>query len=143
MTMSRIKDTLKTDHSGLTHKEINLKHLVGPAKLLKPAWILFYLDVFSFKNSQKTIGFSHKPESFICFFRGAEMTDDFFRSRLDCMIDPRHPLAVLADKLPWSKLEASIAPIFAHHPKPVDADTGFDFASEFVKPNVQRSSQTH
>ena len=39
------------------------------------------------------------------------MTDDFFRSRLDGMIDPRHPLAVLGDKLPWSKLEASIAPI--------------------------------
>ena len=38
------------------------------------------------------------------------MTDDFFRSRLDGMIDPRHPLAVLGDKLPWSKLEASIAP---------------------------------
>ena len=30
------------------------------------------------------------------------MTDDFFRSRLDGMIDPRHPLAVLGDKLPWS-----------------------------------------
>ena len=29
------------------------------------------------------------------------MTDDFFRSRLDGMIDPRHPLAVLGDKLPW------------------------------------------
>jgi len=27
------------------------------------------------------------------------MTDDFFRSRLDGMIDPRHPLAVLGDKL--------------------------------------------
>ena len=38
------------------------------------------------------------------------MTDDFFRSRLDGMIDPRHPLAILGDKLPWSKLEASIAP---------------------------------
>jgi hypothetical protein len=25
------------------------------------------------------------------------MTDDFFRSRLDGMIDPRHPLAVLGD----------------------------------------------
>ena len=61
------------------------------------------------------------------------MTDDFFRSRLDGMIDPRHPLAVLGDKLPWSKLEASIAPIFAHQPKPVETDTGFDFAGEFVK----------
>ena len=62
------------------------------------------------------------------------MTDDFFRSRLDGMIDARHPLAVLGDKLPWSKLEASIAPIFAHQPKPVlETETGFDFAGEFVK----------
>ena len=38
------------------------------------------------------------------------MTDDFFRSRLDGMIDPRHPLAVLADQLPWSKLEACPCP---------------------------------
>ena len=44
------------------------------------------------------------------------MTDDFFRSRLDGMIDPRHPLAVLGDKLPWHKLEASIAPIIANQP---------------------------
>ena len=35
------------------------------------------------------------------------MTDDFFRSRLDGMIDARHPLAVLGDKLPWSKLEVN------------------------------------
>ncbi len=44
------------------------------------------------------------------------MTDDFFRSRLDCVIDARHPLAVLGDKLPWSKLEGSIAPIFGNYP---------------------------
>jgi len=61
------------------------------------------------------------------------MTDDFFRSRLDGMIDPRHPLAVLGDKLPWPKLEASIAPIFAHQPRSVETDTGLDFAGGFVK----------
>jgi IS5 family transposase len=42
------------------------------------------------------------------------MTDDFFRSRLDQMIDPRHPLAVLAQRLPWQKIEARLAPQFAH-----------------------------
>ncbi len=41
------------------------------------------------------------------------MTDDFFRFRLEGIIDARLPLTVLGDKLPWSKLEASIAPIFA------------------------------
>jgi IS5 family transposase len=28
------------------------------------------------------------------------MTDDFFRNRLDQMIDLRHPLAVLANRMP-------------------------------------------
>ena len=39
------------------------------------------------------------------------MTDaaDFFRSRLDQMIDLRHPLAVLASRMPWQEIEASIA----------------------------------
>lgn len=40
-------------------------------------------------------------------------TDDFFRARLDGMVDPRHPLAVLARRMPWSQIEASLAPLFA------------------------------
>jgi IS5 family transposase len=40
-------------------------------------------------------------------------TDDFFRSRLDQMIDLRHPLAVLANRMPWAHLEARLAPVFA------------------------------
>ena len=39
-------------------------------------------------------------------------TIDFFRARLDAMIDLRHPLAVLATRLPWSQLEAELAPIW-------------------------------
>ena len=39
-------------------------------------------------------------------------TVDFFRARLDVMIDLRHPLAVLATRLPWSQLEAELAPIW-------------------------------
>ncbi len=31
------------------------------------------------------------------------MTDDFLGSRLDGMIDPRQPLAVLGDMLAWPK----------------------------------------
>ena len=34
------------------------------------------------------------------------MTDDFFRNRLDQMIDLRHPLAVLANRMPWQEIEA-------------------------------------
>ena len=40
-------------------------------------------------------------------------TDDFFRARLGQMIDLRHPLAVLAERMPWAQIEASLAPVFA------------------------------
>lgn len=41
-------------------------------------------------------------------------TDDFFRARLDSMIDMRHSLAVLATRMPWATIEASLAPALAH-----------------------------
>ena len=40
-------------------------------------------------------------------------TDDFFRARLDQMIDLRHPLAVLAGRMPWGQIEVALAPAFA------------------------------
>ncbi len=40
-------------------------------------------------------------------------TDDFFRARLDQMIDLRHPLVVLAGRMPWGQIEAALAPAFA------------------------------
>jgi IS5 family transposase len=36
-------------------------------------------------------------------------TPDFFRSRLDAMIDIRHPLVVLSARLPWARIEAALA----------------------------------
>ena len=39
-------------------------------------------------------------------------TPDFFRSRLDAMIDLRHPLAVLATKMSWASIETALAPLF-------------------------------
>ena len=45
------------------------------------------------------------------------MTDDFFRARLDQMIDLKHPLAVLAQKMPWSQIEKALAPSFSHKAK--------------------------
>ncbi len=41
-------------------------------------------------------------------------TADFFRSRLDAMIDMRHPLVVLTAQLPWGRIEAALAPNFTH-----------------------------
>ena len=39
-------------------------------------------------------------------------TDDFFRARLDQMIDLRHPLAVLARRMPWLQIETALSPAF-------------------------------
>ena len=41
-------------------------------------------------------------------------TDDFFRARLDQMIDLSQPLAVLATRLPWAAIEVAVAPKLAH-----------------------------
>ena len=53
-------------------------------------------------------------------------TDDFFRARLDQMIDLRHPLAVLATRMPWTDIEASLAPAFAHRDRKGRAVEGAD-----------------
>lgn len=39
-------------------------------------------------------------------------TEDFFRARLDQMIDLRHPLAVLSSRMPWQELEARLSHLF-------------------------------
>ena len=39
---------------------------------------------------------------------------DFFRSRIDAMINLNDPLAVLASRLPWAQIEAAVASKFEH-----------------------------
>ena len=58
-------------------------------------------------------------------------TPDFFRSRLDQMIDLRHPLAVLARRLPWAAIEAAVAPKLVHQVKPARRVIGEDLAGAF------------
>ncbi len=53
-------------------------------------------------------------------------TDDFFRARLQTMIDLRHPLAVLATKLPWPAIEAALAVKFAHQDRPSKSEPADD-----------------
>jgi IS5 family transposase len=53
-------------------------------------------------------------------------TSYFFRPRLDAMIDLRHPLAVLATRLPWAQIEANLAPVFAHRNRAGKVVEGFD-----------------
>jgi transposase, IS5 family len=47
----------------------------------------------------------------------ASQTKDFFRGRLDQMIDLRHPLAVLSTHMPWQEIEASLAGVIARKVK--------------------------
>jgi IS5 family transposase len=49
-------------------------------------------------------------------------TPDFFRARLDGMVDPNHPLAVLASRLPWDRIEAALAPKFARRERPAQGE---------------------
>lgn len=53
-------------------------------------------------------------------------TPDFFRARLDQMIDLKHPLAVLAQRLPWPQIEANLAPAFARRDRAGRAMPGDD-----------------
>ena len=48
-------------------------------------------------------------------------TDDFFRARLDQMVDLSHPLAVLARKLPWEQIERALAGSLAHEDRAGEA----------------------
>jgi len=43
--------------------------------------------------------------------------NDFFRGRIDPMIDLRLPVAVLASRMPWQEIEASLAHNFARKVK--------------------------
>lgn len=62
------------------------------------------------------------------------MTDDFFRSRLDQMIDKSHPLAVLACRLPWQKMQARVEPQFAHKVRPIQySEEAPDLAGPVVR----------
>ena len=45
-------------------------------------------------------------------------TADFFRARLDGMVDSRHPLVVLSKRLPWATIEQGLVPHFARTDRP-------------------------
>jgi IS5 family transposase len=57
-------------------------------------------------------GFQHFTPDFLGVLPMSDAAD-FFRCRLDQMIDLRHPLAVLASRLPWQELEANVAAMLA------------------------------
>ena len=57
-------------------------------------------------------------------------TPDFFRARLDGMVDPRHPLVVLTGRLPWAKIEQVLAPHFARNARPAGTEVAQDLLGE-------------
>ena len=61
-------------------------------------------------------------------------TDDFFRARLDQMIDLRHPLAVLAKRMPWAKFEAALAPALARKNRSGNLAGGLDLFGPTLQP---------
>ena len=60
-------------------------------------------------------------------------TDDFFRSRIDHMIDLRHPLAVLASRMPWQEIEARVAQVFSRKGRAGMAMPDLDLFGEQVQ----------
>lgn len=60
-------------------------------------------------------------------------TDDFFRSRIDHMIDLRHPLAVLASRMPWQEIEARVAQTFSRKGRAGVAMPDLDLFGEQVQ----------
>ena len=67
-------------------------------------------------------------------------TDDFFRSRIDHMIDLRHPLAVLASRMPWQQIEASVAHLFSRKAHAGQAMPELDLFGEAPAPLVRQSN---
>jgi len=61
------------------------------------------------------------------------VTDDFFRSRIDHMIDLRHPLAVLASRMPRQQIEGSVAHLFSRKGRAGAALPDLDLFGEQVQ----------
>ena len=60
------------------------------------------------------------------------MTDtaDFFRARLDGMVDHKHPLVVLSKRLPWTAIEQALAPHFTRKARPGSKISSRDLLGE-------------
>ena len=67
-------------------------------------------------------------------------TEDFFRLRLDHMIDLRHALAVLASRLPWQQIEASVAHVFSGKVRAGKKLPSIDLFGEQIQLAAQKSN---
>jgi transposase, IS5 family len=67
-------------------------------------------------------------------------TDDFFRLRLDHMIDLRHALAVLSSRMPWQQIEASVSHLFSGKARAHKKLPGIDLFGEQVQRAAVKSN---
>ena len=67
-------------------------------------------------------------------------TEDFFRLRLDHMIDLRYSLAVLASRMPWQELEASLAYLLSGKARAGKKLPGIDLFGEQIQMTSVRSN---
>ena len=58
-------------------------------------------------------------------------TDDFFRARLDAMIELKQPLAVLSTRLPSSAIETAVAPKLSRRALPAKRVRGEDLLGAY------------
>ncbi len=58
--------------------------------------------------------------------------DDFCRSRIDHMIDLRHPRAVFATRMPWKDIEARVAQVFSRKGRATASMHDLDFLGQQV-----------
>ena len=71
-------------------------------------------------------------------------TADFFRSRIDQMIDLRHPLVVLGTRMPWQEIEASLAGQFARRVREGQRLEGVDLfgpSTQLVSAGVSKAGR--
>jgi IS5 family transposase len=61
-------------------------------------------------------------------------TLDFFVGRLEHMVDLKHPLAVLASRMPWAELEKALAPKFVPTLQPSSIETVEDLFGRHERP---------
>lgn len=66
-------------------------------------------------------------------------TEDFFRLRLDHMIDLRHSLAVLASRMPWQKIEACVSHVFSAKVRAGKKLPGIDLFGEQIQTAALKS----
>ena len=67
-------------------------------------------------------------------------TLDFFRARLDGMLDSRHPLVVLTGRLPWAQIEQVLAPHFARKAAPAGTEVAQDMLGESTRSSSAAAS---